>query len=266
MNMSIINSITKVITKNSSTILVGLSVTGLVTSIIMAVKATPKALENIFDEQFDRCEVSETTYERYTDYPLTKMEIVKATYKCYIPTAIMGGLTIGCMIGAHSINLRRNAALAGAYSLAETTLKEYQAKVIETVGKNKERQIKDDIAKDRVDKDPVSKKEVIITGSGETLCYDALSGRYFKSDVETIKKALNRLSHRLMSDMYISLSEVYSELDMAGTKLGDSVGWTIEMVGDDLISPDFSTQLSDDGRPCLVLDFEVQPKYCDRDC
>ena len=89
---------------------------------------------------------------------------MRLTWRYYVPTAIMGGLTIACIIGANSINLRRNAALAGAYSLTEAALKEYQAKVIETIGDKKEQAIRDDIAKDRVKEHPLGEREVIITG------------------------------------------------------------------------------------------------------
>lgn len=170
----------------------------------------------------------------------------------------MGVVTIACIIGANSINLKRNAALVSLYSLSEAALKEYQAKVIETLGKQKERKIKDDIAKDRIVKNPVSDNEIVITNLGDTLCYDSLSGRYFKSDIEKIRQVLNKLSRDLMSEMFIDLNQVYSELNLKGTKMGDMVGWHID---DGLIEPDFSSQLTENGTPCLVLDFVTEPRY-----
>jgi hypothetical protein len=161
--------------------------------------------------------------------------------------------------------MKRNAALAGAYSLTEAALKEYQAKVVEKIGEAKHREIKDDIAKEKIERNPVSKSEVIVTGMGETLCLDAFSGRYFKSDMETIKRALNKLSRDLMTDMFVPLNSVYSELGLERSKMGDLLGWHVDQVGSDLILPYFSSQLADDGRPCLVMDFETEPKYADRD-
>ena len=102
----------------------------------------------------------------------------------------MGGLTIACIISAHTVNHKRNAALASLYSLTEKSLREYQAKVIETIGKNKERQVRNAVAEQNIKENPVSTKEVKITGKGETLCYDAISGRYFKSDVEKNKTSI----------------------------------------------------------------------------
>lgn len=243
-----------ILTKNSPTILTGIGVAGLLATTVMAVKATPKAIEILQEEQFRRMHDGIT--EEYE--PLPTMDMVKLTWQCYVPSLAMGAITIGCIIGANSINLRRNAALVSVYSLSEAALKEYQAKVIETLGKGKERKIKDEIAKDRIYKNPISDNEVVITGRGETLCYDALSGRYFKSDIEHIKQALNKLSRNLMTDMFVTLNEVYSELDLKSTKMGEIIGWHID---DGLIEPDFSSQLTENGTPCLVLDYTSEPRY-----
>jgi hypothetical protein len=234
------------IAKNSPTILTGFAVAGLITTAVLAVKATPKAIELMKDKQV----------ELDADF-LTSKEIVECTWKCYVPAAIMGLVTVGCIIGANSISLRRNAALASVYSLSEAALKEYQAKVVETLGKNKEKAVRDDIHKDRIAANPVSNCEIALTGRGETLCYDPLGGGYFKSDIEFMRQTLNRLSRDLMSDMYISLNHVYNELGLRGTKLGDMVGWHID---DGLIEPDFSSQITDNGTPCLVLDYVTDPR------
>ncbi len=243
-----------VVQKNSPAILTGLGVAGLISTTVMAVQATPKAL----------CILEEDHLERngtlgLTDVKATKKEIIKLTWKCYIPTMIMGGFTIGCIISANNINNKRNAALASLYSLTEKSLKQYQEKVVETIGENKARAIKDDIAKDNLLANPIDEStEIIITGNGETLCYDALAGRYFRSDIESIRKILNQLSRDLMSEMFIPLNNVYYELGLSGTILGDQVGWHID---DGLIEPQFSSQLTEKDTPCLVLDFSVQPRY-----
>ena len=238
------------ITKNSPTIFTGLGVAGLITTTVMAVKATPKALQLIEDEEEKR--------KTFNEPEMEPMDIVKLTWKCYIPSAIMGGLTIGCIIGANSINLRRNATLASIYSISETTLREYQNKVVDTIGKNKEQKIRDDIAKDKVKNNPVVEKDVILTGKGNTLCFESISGRYFRSDIEKIRQSFNELSRQMLNDGYISLNDVYYELDLTGTKMGDHVGWHVD---DGLIEPRFSSQLTENNDPCLVLEYNIDPRY-----
>lgn len=236
--------------KNSPTILTSLGVAGLIATTVMAVKATPKAIMLIEHEEYERKET------------LTTREIVELTWKCYLPAIGMGVITIACIIGANKINVRRNAAILSAYSISESALKEYQNKVVETIGRNKAAKIKDDIAKDKIDMHPVGGNEVIMTGKGETLCYDALSGRYFKSDIEQIRQALNKLSRDLLSEMTISVNDVYYELGLKGTKLGDTLGWHVNT---SLIEPQFSSHLTETGVPCLVLDYEEDPSLLFRD-
>lgn len=240
-----------VISKNSPTILTTIAVGGLVTTVILAVKATPKAIKLLADAAYEQDPVL-----RLNDLRLDDM--IKITWKCYIPAAAVGTTTIACIIGANSINLRRNAALGAVYSLTEAAFKEYQAKVTETIGKGKETKIRDEIAQDRILKNPVNNAEVIFTGKGEVLCYDSMSGRYFKSNIEAIRRTENEQNRNLMQEMFISLNEMYYELGLAPTKLGNEMGWSID---NGLIEFDFSSQLTEQGEPCLVLDYDVSPKF-----
>lgn len=253
MKTTSIKKVSDALIRNSPSILTGLSVGGLITTTIMAVNATPKALDIINQEITDR------EVEKYGDRlpRLTTKEIVALTWKCYIPTALMGVTTIACIIGANSINLRRNAALVSLYSLAETTLKEYQAKVIETIGEKKEEKIKEEILQDRIDKNPINNGTVIITGKGDTLCYDSLSGRYFKGDIETIRRIQNDFNKDLLNEMYKPLNELYDELGLEGTELGRDMGWNTEY---GLLDISFSAKLTKDGQPCIVLDYRVGPR------
>lgn len=236
-----------VLSKHSPEILTGLGIAGMITTTVLAVKATPKALRCIDDAAYEKEELS-----------LTGVEKVKACWKCYIPAAITGTVSIACLIGASSVNARRNAALATAYKLSETALTEYREKVVETIGEKKERNIKDAIAKDSIKNNPVSQQNVIITGKGDTLCYDKLFGRYFKSDIETLKKIENELNRRMFSESYVSLNDFYYEVGLDGVDAGEDLGWNID---NGYIDLDFSSQLSTDGQPCLVISFKIPPKY-----
>ena len=171
------NAVKKSTIKHSPEILTGIGIAGMVTTTVMAVRATPKALRLIDSAELKKANEINTPYEGHN---LSKTEIIKVTWKCYIPVAITGGLSIACLIGASSVNARRNAALATAYSIAETSLKEYQNKVVETIGEKKEQTIRDAVAKEKIDAHPAKESEIIFVGDGETLCYDVLSGRYFK--------------------------------------------------------------------------------------
>jgi len=235
------------ISKHSPEILTGIGIAGMVTTTVMAVKATPKAIELIEEKKNDD-DVDK----------LSLVESVITAWTCYIPAAVTGSLSIACLVGASSVNVRRNAALATAYTLSESALKQYQGKVIEAIGEKKEQSIRDAVAKDRIDRNPVSSREVIITERGNTLCYDVTSGRYFKTDIDKLKKAEQELNRRMRDEMYISLNDFYYEVGLNPTSVGDDIGWNIDR---GYIELDFSSQLADDGTPCLVIDYRVAPKY-----
>lgn len=240
-------SLKTAIKKHSPEILTGIGIAGMITTTVMAVRATPKALILIEERK-----------EKIGAEKLEAMDMIKTAWACYIPAAITGTLSVACLIGASSVNARRNAALATAYTLSESALKDYQGKVIEMFGDKKNEAVKDAVAKDKVEKNPVITREVIITEKGNTLCYDAISGRYFKSDIEKIKKAECELNRQMLDDMYVSLNDFYYEIGLDSVKLGDELGWNVDSGYIDL---SFSSQLASDGTPCLVIDYSVAPRY-----
>lgn len=233
------------ISKHDSEILTGVGIAGMLTTTVLAVKATPKAMRLIEEEQKEREE------------PLSKIDIVKAAWPAYIPAGVTCTFSVISLVMALKTNNKKNAMLATAATLSERALAEYKDKVIEVVGEEKEKEVRDAIAKDRMKKDPVSSHEVIITGSGGSLCYDIVAGRYFESDINKIRKAENILNRRIMDDMYASLNDFYEALGIACTPLGNTLGWN---TNDGLVQLYFSTQLSDDEKPCLVINYSVSPK------
>lgn len=239
--------------KNSPAILTGLAVVTGWTAVGFAIEAAPKAkiieedLKAKYLHKFDEDEVDSK------DVPV--LEMVKAVGPVYIPTIIAVTIMTGCMIGATSIGSKRSAVLASLYSASEVALKEYQTKVIETIGTKKEQEVRDNIAKARLADNPVSRNEVLITGKGDSLVYEPLSGRYFKSDIEKIRKIENQLNRNLLTEMWVSLNEVYYELGLGYVVLGDDIGWDI----DHPLDFGFSSQIADDDQPCLVINFLIPP-------
>lgn len=244
---NIIKGIKASISRHSPEILTGIGIAGMVTTTILAVKATPKAIKLIEAEK----------QAKHVD-ALSPIDTVKTVWKCYIPAAMTGVSSIACLIGSNAINAKRNAALTTVYTLSEMARNEYKEKVIETIGEKKERTIKEKVDAERIKKDPVSKKEVIITEKGTTLCYDHVFGRYFKSDIDIINRAMNKINREIVINMYASLNDFYAELGLSPVEMGYDLGWNID---DGTIEIEPSSQLADDGTPCLVIDYSVSPKY-----
>ena len=247
-------------TKHSPEILTGVGVVGMCTTVVLAVKATPKAMKLIEEEKYKKDGDNPTENNTSKDLqPLTPIETVKVAWKSYVPAVLIGSASIACIIGASSVNARRNAALYSAYKLSETALAEFKEKAVEVVGDEKVKEIKDKVNKDKIDKNPVSEREVIVLGRGKDLCYESFGGRYFESDLTTIEKIANHLSAKMINgEMYVSLNEFYSELGLPHTKLGYEIGWRVDK-GIIEISPSY--QAAEDGRPCMVIDFVTPPEY-----
>lgn len=239
--------------KHSPELLTGMGIAGGIVTVILAVKATPRALELI--------EAKEEELELQDDEKLTPIETVKTTWKCYIPAAITGSLAIACVISANSVNYKRNAALATAYNLSTTAFAEYKDKAVELIGEKKEREIRDKIAEDRLKKDPLNQSTVIITGAGETRFYDDISKRRFTSDIEKIRRIVNDLNARMLDgEDHISLNDFYYELGLEETRFGDEIGWNVSKNGRaGMIKIDFTAHLDDDGKPSIVLEYLVEP-------
>lgn len=262
-----IKNVQKVLVKHSPEILTGIGITGLLTTTVLAVKATPKALKLIEEEKQRQNDIlledakakGEETCAQIT--ALKPIDTLKVTWKCYIPAAVTGIGSVACIIGASSVNAKRNAALATAYALSETALQEYQEKVVETIGEKKEQVIREQIDKDHIDRNPVSQLDVYDTRKGNTLCFDYYSGRYFYSDIEEVKKAVNLINSSLLRNDYVSLNDLYDELGLPANGIGDSVGWNVIRLGRDLVQARISSHVTDDGRPAVVVSCDPSPKH-----
>lgn len=245
-----LNGIKAKAAKNSPAILIGLAIVSGGTAVVLAVKDTPKALKRIEDKK------QELGVDK-----LTVLETVKTTWPCYLPTALAFTFASGCAIGSQSIHVKRNAALATAYKISETALLEYRDKVVETIGEKKEQTVRDKVAQEQINKNPVKQRDVIITGKGTSLCLDPLSHRYFEADIEYIRRAENKINKAMLQTICgsTSLNDFYIEigLDPVDDAIGYNLGWNAEHQ----IDLDIRPGMTPDERPCLVIGHYNPPKY-----
>lgn len=228
----------RVINSNSTTILSATAVAGVIATAVLSVKAANKIAQR--EEA-----IAEPTPKQY----------VQQYWRDYIPPAVAGLATIGCIIGANRIGLRRQAALLGAYTLVDTAFREYKDEVIKQLGEAKERKVVDEVAKRQMDENPPN-SEVILVGGGEQLCYDTWSGRYFKSDVETIRQAANTVNENIIGgDMSAELNAFWTLLGLDSTRGGDEVGFNLEH----LVKLEFTSHLTPERVPCLAITYTSLP-------
>ena len=248
--MSIFETIGKFLVKNSPTILSGLAVTGLISTAVLAVKATPQALREI------------NRYE--AESVLNGLEPsdsgrVKAVYKLYLPALSVAVASVTCIVFSNAIHIRRNVAISSAFTMVERAATAYQEKVIEVAGEKVHEDVKQALAKDRVVENfDRQTTEVMITDGGGTLCYDGTTGRYFLSSIDALQKAENAINHDLVNGFgtWVELNEFYYKIGLPGVKFGDWLGWE----PDQLVELEFTTVLAPNDEPCIVVDFKVAPK------
>ncbi|SRR6266540_517707 len=246
--MALAKQAEKLIADRSPMILTAIGVTGTITTAVLTGRATLKArllLQNV-----------DPIYDPHNPHDaFTAKEQFLCVWKVYVPPVAVGALTVASIISANQIGTRRAAAMAAAYAVSEKAFVEYKEKVLEKIGENKERAIRDDIAQDQVNKNPITSQEIIITGGGGVLCYEPYTGRYFHSDMESLKKAQNDLNYQVLNNYYASLSDFYDLVGLPRTEMSDEVGWN----SDDILELAFSVVLSEDGRPCISINFKTVP-------
>lgn len=249
-----LNSVVKAVDQNSPTILTGLAVAGFIGTVILTIKAVPKAEEILAKQREKMDDIAEDDKEARKEVTL---ETIKEMAPVVIPPVVMGVSAVACCIGSNSVNLRRQAVLSAAYNTAQTALTEYKDKLPAIVGPGKAKKVEEEIAADKVKSNPPDSNQIFVTGRGETVCYDSYSGRYFKQDPEKIREVVNDLNERILSEMYISLNEFYQEVGLPKTKLGDDFGWNIE---NGTISVSYTSTLTENNTPVLVLDYDTDPR------
>jgi len=238
---------------HATEILTGVGVVGMVGSTVLAVKATPKALMLIEDRK----------YELETD-KLDHLELVKTTWRCYVPATAVGVLSISCLIGSAGVNAKRSAALAAACTLSENAFRTYAEKTLEVVGQEKEHEIREFVGRQKIKDKPMPENtsSLYICEDGESICFEGSSGRYFKTSMNAIERAENAFNKRMLEEMAMSLNDYYYELGLDSVSIGDVIGWDLD---DGMIEFKVGSILSDDGKPCIYLEPSIQPRHDFRD-
>lgn len=249
--------------KYSPEILVVAGAVGVVTSTVMACKATTK-IADILEEHKKQTDAVHTGLEaediEYTEadskkdlaiiYTQTSIKIAKL----YAPSVILGGLSLGAMIASNNMLRKRSAALAAAYATIDRSFKEYRSRVVEKYGEaadkalmygthieKLETEIDENGKKKKSKKDiPVSELDLI---SPYAIYYDSETSSQFKDDHDHdmffLKSQQDYLTDLLVARGYVTLNEAldalgidergrYSERIAFLKKAGLVVGWKYE--------------------------------------
>lgn len=248
-----VNNIAEFAKQNEPAILTGAGVAGVFCTAWMAFKAGPRAKEII-----DRHTAMNPPEGQQKE---VIKDMVKELAPVILPTVGMAVATSVAIIGSNKVSSKRIAVLSAAYTMSSDALKDYQAKVVDMVDSKKVQKIKESISKDKLDKNPITPStDVIITGDGDVLCMDCYSGRYFRSNAQKIGQAINELSADLQTDMYVSLNDFYSKLNLEPVPMGDDFGWNVDDLVRGQLTIDVNAHLTPDKQPCLVVNYDIFPR------
>ena len=106
---------------------------------------------------------------------------IKQTWKIYIPTALMLASTITSIVALHRVGLNREASALALYKVSEQAFTRYRNKVVEKLGEDSDKEVRESVAQDTINANPPSNAVVVVNGN--VLCFDSYSGRYFESSM-----------------------------------------------------------------------------------
>jgi Family of unknown function (DUF6353) len=241
MNDNWLTNLGRLTKQHSPAILSGIAVGGVIVTAILAARAAPEAQKKL---------------EELEPHQPSNLEKAEAVWPYYVPAALSGAATVACIIWSNKIDARRYAALGAAYTIVDQGFREYKDHVLAEIGESKERKIRDQVAVDKMKANPADNKQVIVTGGGEQLCYDDLTGRYFRSDIEAIRRACNEINATVIKDMYVPHNDFYALIGLPDVRIGEELGWNL----DHLMELIFTSHLrEEDGVPCLAIQYKDLP-------
>ena len=254
--------------KHSPEILIVTGVIGIVTSTVMACKATTKVndivdeAKNMVDKIHDAVENKKHTSdgEEYTQEVANKdLTIVYAQtglkfVKLYGPAVAIGIASIGCIVGSNHILRKRNIALAAALTAMETSFKEYRGRLIDRFGKDLDRELRFGIKAKEVEEKVVDEKgkETTVTKTVEVVDPNAIHSIYsvvfcegnsgWTRNAELNKVFLiqqqNYANDKLKLNGVLTLNEVYDMIGAPRTAYGQIAGWVYtddSSIGDNFV-------------------------------
>ena len=246
--------------RSSPTILTCFSVAGVVGTTVLAVKATPKAVELIKND-------SRRNHDG-DPYAYTKLEAVQSCWRCYIPVALVGLSTITCIIGINVLNKRNQASLASAYALLSESYQQYRKAAKTVYGDDADSKIKVQMAKDTyisaygyIDSYSVYYPD-LDSESEKILCYDLFSQRYFMSTMAAVLNAQYHINRNLILRGNASINEFYEFLGIDKIENGDDMGWDMnEFIEEGIVWLDFDNRhtVMDDELECCVISCSLNP-------
>ena len=238
--------------KHSPEILLVTGIVGVITSAVMACKATTKVSEIMDDTEEKINEVHEVleneniSEEEYSEEDSKKdLAIIYAQtgislIKLYAPSVILGTISIVSIIASNNILHKRNVAIMAAYAAVDGSFKEYRSRVIDRFGESLDKELKygtkvkeveEIVVDDKGEEQPVKKTVEVVDPNAYSeyarFFDDGNTGwvKDAEQNLVFLKHQQNYANDLLRSRGHLFLNEVYDMLGIPRTKAGQVVGW-----------------------------------------
>lgn len=268
--------------KHSPDIMFAGGLVGVVTSTVLACRATLKLSEELPKMKDDL----ESAREANED-PAEQKKAVAVVYganammvaKLYAPSVVIGGLSVGALTGSHVQLTRRNAALTAAYAALDKAYDEYRRRVENELGDEKERDFYRATSTEKVDLANGKKADITVVNPNGRSPYARFfdeSSRNFQKDAGLnrafVECQQNYANHKLNIQGHLVLNDVYEMLGLEHSKEGAVVGWVLDRSEDHqgdnyvdfgLFEIDNSRFINGDER-AILLDFNVDGVIYDK--
>jgi hypothetical protein len=180
---------------------------GVVSTAILAIKGTPKAMKLIEEAK------------KTKDEDLTILETIEVAWKPYIPAAISCISTIFCIAGANYLNIKKQKNLMSAYILLDNAFKEYRNRIVNEYGEEVDKQFNDDIIHkqlENIDNDIYA----------ETLFFEFNSMRFFEANIHKVLEAECKAKMQFEQCGLLALNDYYAYLGITPSPYGEALGWS----------------------------------------
>lgn len=256
---------------NHPTAFFALGVTGVLTSTVMACRAT-LALEGTIAQFEDPPTEEEAARNR--------IRAGVAVVRLYAPAFAVGAASVVMLTKSHSTLVKRNAALSAAYTALDNGFRDYRLRVVEKYGLEEDDLLRygHETETTRKGNRTVKTHKVAKFETGSSI-YAVFFDEYnpnWSEDPEYNKVYLrsmqNYFNDLLHARGHLFLNEVYNQLGFPHTQAGSVVGWVMSPDGDNYVDLGIFNSLDPDrvrdfvnGREgSVLLDFNVDGVIYDK--
>lgn len=230
--------------KHSPTLLFAVGVAGVVTTVVLASRATLKMEEVLAEAEKNKVEIGDALAletDEYNendatqDHAVNRVQTAVKIVRLYAPAVAVGVVSVACLTGSHYILTKRNIALTAAYAGVDKAFKEYRSRVIDELGQEKDDEFRYGTVEKQVtvqtDDGPKTKTIRVADKKGDiyTFLFAEETSKNWQRQASYNSMFLNS-QQNYMNDLltargHVFLNEVLDALGLERTKAGAITGW-----------------------------------------